>query len=176
MANTEVDTTLFGTDVSYEIDSRWLAYWSFLLRIVVGWWFLHAGLGKLIGDGITYDAGGWLANATDVSIIAPLLVWTGENIPVIAGTMVQWGQIAIGLGLIVGLLVRTASFFGVMLMIFFTFGNVEWSTGMVGANLMGLLLFVTVIVLGAGRVWGLDAYVEKTPFVQNNQWMRYLLG
>jgi thiosulfate dehydrogenase [quinone] large subunit len=30
--------------------------------------------------------------------------------------------------------------------------------------------------LGAGRILGLDARLERTSLVQNNRWLRYLLG
>jgi len=42
--------------------------------------------------------------------------------------------------------------------------------------LMGLVLFVTIIVFGAGRVWGVDSYLETTDLVGNRPWLRYLLG
>ena len=41
---------------------------------------------------------------------------------------------------------------------------------------MGLMLFVTVGVFAAGRIMGLDAYLEDTEFVQNNRALRHLLG
>jgi thiosulfate dehydrogenase [quinone] large subunit len=30
--------------------------------------------------------------------------------------------------------------------------------------------------IGAGRIVGLDAYIEDLDVVQNNGWLRYLLG
>jgi thiosulfate dehydrogenase [quinone] large subunit len=30
--------------------------------------------------------------------------------------------------------------------------------------------------VGAGRVLGLDAYIERLAVVRNNRWLRYLLG
>jgi thiosulfate dehydrogenase [quinone] large subunit len=41
---------------------------------------------------------------------------------------------------------------------------------------MGLLLFLTVIVLAAGRYYGLDALIEDTAFVKQHPKLRYLLG
>lgn len=41
---------------------------------------------------------------------------------------------------------------------------------------LGALLPCNVIVFAAGRVWGLDAYLERTEFVRTNSWVRYLLG
>jgi thiosulfate dehydrogenase [quinone] large subunit len=56
------------------------------------------------------------------------------------------------------------------------FGNEAWRRGFVNGELLGLVLFITVIVVGAGRVWGLDQYLERTTFVESNPWLRYLLG
>ncbi|QGN06342.1 DoxX family membrane protein [Halorhabdus sp. CBA1104] len=174
MANTEVDTTLFGTDVSYEIDGRWLAYFTFLLRAVVGYWFFHAGITKII-DG--FSAEGYLKFAADYTIMEPIVSPFASGIGLeFANFMIPVGETLIGLGVLVGLLVRLASFFGVFLMLFFVTINNGWGHSIVTSDLMGLLLFVAMIVLGAGRVWGLDAYVEKMAFVQNNPWLRYLLG
>jgi thiosulfate dehydrogenase [quinone] large subunit len=60
-------------------------------------------------------------------------------------------------------------------MVFFYLGNASWSHGVVNGDLMGLLLFVTVGVLGAGRVLGLDALLEQTD-VGSSRAARYLLG
>ncbi|WP_246983322.1 hypothetical protein [Halorientalis marina] len=56
------------------------------------------------------------------------------------------------------------------------FGNEAWRRGFVNGELLGLVLFITAIVVGAGRVWGLDQYLERTTLVESNPWLRYLLG
>ena len=89
--------------------------------------------------------------------------------------MVPVGETLIGLGLLVGALVRLAAFFGGILMTFFYLGNAAWSHGFVNSDLMGLLLFVTIGVLGAGRVLGLDALLERTD-LGDTRAAKYLLG
>ncbi len=37
-------------------------------------------------------------------------------------------------------------------------------------------IFATLGALGAGRIFGLDYYIEKTAFVQKNRWLTWLLG
>lgn len=175
MADTDVNTTLFGTNVSYEIGGRWLAYWSFLLRVMVGWWFFHAGVTKLLASGVSYDASFFVAK--EGTVLSPIMNLFQSGIPYgIVQFMIPVGETLIGLGLLVGCLVRLASFFGVFLMTFFVTANQDWGHGFVNADLMGLLLFFTIIVLGAGRIWGIDAILEKSLVVQNNPWLRYLLG
>jgi thiosulfate dehydrogenase [quinone] large subunit len=41
---------------------------------------------------------------------------------------------------------------------------------------MGLLLFATIGLFGAGRALGLDAVVERLEFVKQRPRLKYLLG
>jgi thiosulfate dehydrogenase [quinone] large subunit len=82
----------------------------------------------------------------------------------------------IGLALMAGALTRFAAFGGVIFMILFWVGNAGFGHGVVNSDLMGLLLFMTVIVLAAGRYYGLDAIIEDTELVKQNPKLRYLLG
>jgi thiosulfate dehydrogenase [quinone] large subunit len=61
-------------------------------------------------------------------------------------------------------------------MSFFWVGNAEFGHGVVNGDLMGLLLFVTMMALAAGRYYGLDAIVEQTALVENHPRLKYLLG
>jgi thiosulfate dehydrogenase [quinone] large subunit len=61
-------------------------------------------------------------------------------------------------------------------MTLFWVGNAGFGHGLVNSDFMGLLLFVTVIMLSAGRYYGLDALIEKLSFVQAHPKLRYLLG
>jgi len=89
------------------------------------------------------------------------------------------GETMIGLGLILGALTRMAAFFGAVLMVFFYFINGEtggWAHGVVTGELLGLLIFAMIATLGAGRVFGIDAYLRRTRFVQNRPRLQYLMG
>lgn len=61
-------------------------------------------------------------------------------------------------------------------MFFFYFGNADWAHGYVNGVLFGLLLIASMIVWGAGRVYGLDGRLEATDYARTNPWLRYLLG
>jgi thiosulfate dehydrogenase [quinone] large subunit len=172
MSTADLDARLLGTDVDMELSGPWTAYWAGLLRVLTGYWFLHAGVTKLMEW--PFDASGYLANATGV--LAPIEHWFAANAVWLPNVMVPVGETLIGLGLLVGFLTRLAAFNGALLMAFFYFTNHGWAHGMVNGDLMGLLLFVTVIVLGAGRVWGVDQYVERLDVVRNSRIAPYLLG
>ncbi|WP_418281747.1 DoxX family protein [Halorubrum sp. DTA98] len=171
-----VRTRLFGRTVSFDLDGPWTSYWMLFLRLTMGWWFMAAGLGKIMEYGVFYDAHGWMMFATEGTIIHPVTAWFAANAVWLPNLLIPWGQFAIGLGLLVGCLTRLAAANGAFLMFFFYFGNADWGNGFVNGDLFGLLLFLTLIVFGAGRVFGIDARLESTEIVENNQWLRYLMG
>jgi thiosulfate dehydrogenase [quinone] large subunit len=167
-----------GNPVEFDLTGTLAGYWVAALRIVTGYWFLHAGVTKFaVVAGEPFDASGWLVNATGGSPIHGFFVWAAGTPWLLEFTnfMIPVGETLIGLGLLVGGLVRLASFFGAVLMTFFYLGNAAWSHGMVNGDLLGLLMFVTVGVLGAGRVLGVDALLERTD-IGNSRAAKYLLG
>lgn len=172
----QTTATLFGQEVSYGANDQWSSYWLLLLRLVMGLWFLNSGLGKIVEYGVFYDAHGWMMFATEGTIIYPVTAWFAANAVWLPNLMIPWGQTAIGLGLLVGCMTRLAAASGAFLMVFFYFGNAGWENGFVNGDLFGLLLFLTLIVFAAGRIWGLDAYLEETAFVKNRPKLRYILG
>ena len=169
-------TTLLGRDVSLAFDGSWGSYWLVFLRLIAGWWFLATGLDKIVEYGLFYDAHGWMMFAAEGTLVYPVTSWFAANAVWLPNLLIPWGQLAIGLGLIVGCLTRLAAASGAFLMFFFYFGNADWANGFVNGDLLGLLLFVTLIVFGAGRVFGIDGSLERTALVRNNPWLRYVLG
>lgn len=177
MSTQHVDTTVLGTDVSLSFDRPWAAYWMFFLRVLTGWYFMHAGLTKIMENGLMMPAGSVQWFMTDQTAITyPIMqAFSGSLLPVVQ-IMIPWGEFLVGLGVLLGALTRLAAFNGALLMGFFYFGNHSWSHGMFNGDLTTLLLFVTIAIFGAGRVWGIDQLLEKTSWVQKRPWMRYLLG
>lgn len=173
-----VDTRLLGREVSFPVAEAWLAYWLVVMRLVVGWWLLHAGLDKFLAW--PFDAGWFVGGAAAGTSLGPfvtlfadgaLLAFTNVAIPV--------GQTLIGLGLVFGALTRTAAFFGAFLMTFFYFINGEtggWAHGVVTAELLGIVIFGMIATLGAGRVLGVDAYLVRSSLVENHPRLRYFVG
>ncbi|MFB6154016.1 MAG: DoxX family protein [Halodesulfurarchaeum sp.] len=164
--------TEMATDV-LNTSGPWAAYWLAFLRVITGWWFLHAGLTKFEFIGGSF---GFMWFLKSDSILAPITTWFATNAPWFVEFMVPIGETLIGLGLIFGVLTRLAAFFGGFLMVFFFAVNQGWAHGLVNSDLMGLLLFATLIVFGAGRYYGLDGYLEQTDFVKQRPRLRYLMG
>lgn len=170
----QMNTDVLGDHVSLDFDGPWAGYWLAFIRILVGFWLLHAGLSKLL---FGFDAQGYLQFGSVGAITHPVMAAfaSGTGLAFV-NFVIPVGEFLIGLGLMVGALVRLASFFGSFLMFFFFFTNHDWAHGFVSGDLMGLLLLVTIAVFGAGRVWGLDEWLEDMDWARNSRWAHYLLG
>jgi DoxX. len=177
MTTNQTTTAGFGLRRQFDDLGTGAGYTLLLVRLVTGYWFLHAGWTRFaFVAGQPFDATGYLANAQ--SPIAWLFGFVAETPWLLEFTnfMIPVGEFLIGLGLIVGALIRLAAFFGVFLMTLFYLGNASWTHGYVNGDTLGLLMFVIVGVLAAGRIAGVDAILEETELVNQRPWLRYLLG
>lgn len=170
----EMHTNLFGSHVSLRFSAPWAAYWLAFVRVLTGWYVLHSGMGKVFNW--PFDASGYLLHSGG-TVLEPILVFIGNTGPLLAVTnfMVPVGELLIGIGLIFGGFVRLASFFGALLMSFFYFTNQGWTGSAVSVELMAIILFITLAVFGAGRVFGIDQYLESMNWAQS-RWARLLMG
>lgn len=183
MATREFEGTLFGQTVRFRYSQRWIAYAIFILRIVMGWIFLQAGLEKLLApEGWT--AAGYLANAVPPG--NPLAgVWEMLAGQAWVDALNIWGQILIGIALITGTAVRFSAFWGALMMILY------WLTALQGGLLQGLplehgwvvddhIVYAALLfglgAFGAGRILGVDRWLENTQLVENNEWLKAFLG
>lgn len=143
-----------------------------LLRVWVGFQFLDAGVAKLFGDekaafiGANAGAGikGMLTGATSVqmtggahpAVLAPF-VWLAQNVFIPAAPafsyMVAFGEVLIGLALLVGLFTRFAAFWGAFLnLLFMLAGSSGVNPYMFTIELSILLVGVSAGLLGADAV------------------------
>ncbi|ADQ68486.1 doxx protein [Halogeometricum borinquense DSM 11551] len=175
---TTTTDTKFDDVLNFDLQGTLAGYWLVAVRLITGYWFLHAGWNKFaFVSGESFDAAGYLLNGTTASPLHGFFAWAAATPWLMEFTnfMIPTGEFLIGLGLIVGGLVRLASFFGAVLMVFFYLGNADWAHGLVNGDLMGLVLFVTVATFGAGRILGLDAYLEKFDFAKTKA-AKFILG
>jgi len=99
--------------------------------------------------------------------------------------LVMWGLTLTGLGLILGAFVAGTRSGGAVMMLMF------WAAALQGGITAGLpiahgwvvddhMVYAALLfglgAIGAGRILGLDAYLEDLDVVQNNAWLRYLMG
>jgi len=184
MASHEVrlTSTIGGFTADGKLHS--LSVWFILaLRLMMGIAFLQSGLNKVLSG--SFSAAGYLQNAPPAngSPVAELFVAMGETGWFVAfvNVAVPWGEVLIGLGLLVGGLTRLAAFWGAFLMLLFYLGNWEITHGYINGDFAYMLVFLSVAAFGAGRILGLDAYIERyeiggEPLIERYPWMRYVLG
>lgn len=158
------------------------------LRLVAGWAFLFAGLQKLLGAEpfsafgfLSFGTAGTAEGAVEGAIVNPtnaFWVSLANNGPVldVINFIVPFGQVAIGVALILGLATRFASVMGTLMMLFFFFAAWEFEHGIVNQHLTYALVTGFIGYIGAGRFYGLDAIVEKLEWVRATPQLRYVLG
>jgi thiosulfate dehydrogenase [quinone] large subunit len=158
------ESTLGGVTVSGKAHS--LSAWFVLaLRVMFGYAFFHAGWTKLaFVAGEPFNAQGYLLHAVpEASPASGLFTWMGSTAWFVdfVNIAVPWGEVLIGIGLLVGAVVRLAAFFGAFMMLLFYFGNWSIEHGMVNSDLAYVLVFLAIAAFGAGRIVGLDTMIEN---------------
>ena len=146
-----------------------------LMRLTMGWIFVYAGFDKLING---FSAEGFLVHATR----GPLAGWfqsLGENQAAldVINPMVVWGEILIGLALVFGVTTRLAAFWGATMMFMFYIAQLPPEHNPFMEYYLVYILVLGVIgALGAGRILGLDAVIERLPFVRRIPGASYFLA
>ncbi|WP_276254619.1 DoxX family protein [Halomontanus rarus] len=159
------------------------AWFVLALRLMMGYAFLYAGLSKLLAAEPFTAEGFLLHGANPASPLAGMFTWM-VNTPwmlSIVDVAVPFGQVAIGLGLLVGAMVRLAAFFGATMMFMFYFANWSVEHGMINGDFAYLLVFLAVAAFGAGRILGLDQLIERyeidgQPLIEKYPKLDYILG
>jgi len=185
----KLDAELFGRETEFEYSEHWVGYALVGLRVVMGWVLLQGGLTKLVTylDGnpeTNWTAAGYLANAIPEG--NPFMgMWGSMAGSPLIDMLVMWGLTLTGIGLIVGAFVRWNAFWGAVMMMLF------WAAALEGGLLAGLplahgwvvddhvvyaMLLFGLGAIGAGRILGVDGFLEELDVVKENSWLRLLLG
>ena len=146
-----------------------------VLRVGVGIIFLWAGLEKVIGAGGEWSAAGFLGFGTGGTLGWPFV--TGEGVEGVIynptsgvwvalvdnttamtaiNFLVPYGQIGIGISLILGLLTRFGAAMGVLMMLLFFVAAWDFQFGIVNQHLTYALVTFFIGYIGAGNFFGLD--------------------
>jgi thiosulfate dehydrogenase (quinone) large subunit len=144
-------------------DNVYAAVALVLLRLYVGWQWFDAGLHKITGG---FDATGFLKGAIGGPVadkatgaaVYPNYVAFLDNFALpnakLINVLIPWGELLIGIGLILGTLTTAAAFFGLMLNFMFLFA------GTVSTNPLLAVLGVLILVAGANAgAFGFDRYL-----------------
>jgi thiosulfate dehydrogenase [quinone] large subunit len=162
------------------------------LRLFLGITFVYAGIQKLTDPQFFapntpgYIGRQIIAFAAGSPLRAPLL---GLALPhaVVFGSLVAWGELAIGLGTLLGLLLRPAAFFGALLSLIF-YLSASWRVHpyFYGSDIVFLFAWLTLLLAGpvAGAWYSLDtrllawisARISHGSDARFERWARIGLG
>lgn len=129
----------------------------FLLRLALGWLFLYSGYSKLTAVG-GFSAKGFLLNLHGPfsTFYLPL-----AGNPAV-DQLVIWGEILIGISLILGFLVRFAGFWGIIMMLLFYLAQFPAEHAfLIDDHIIYSLILVFFMVSNSGHFYGLDKKLEK---------------
>ncbi len=166
-----------------------------VLRVALGFGFLYAGLEKWLnfaGDERPWSAGGFLQFATAGTV--PNMVGHAETmihnptrqlwVEVAGNTgliglvdfLVVFGEIAIGVALILGVATRLAGTLGAIMTFLFWVAAWDFQYGIVNQQFVYMILSAFLAYASAGTVLGLDARIEASKFIQRRPGLRLILG
>jgi thiosulfate dehydrogenase [quinone] large subunit len=142
-----------------------------VIRILTGLIFLAEGWSKLGGK---FVRGGFATNVREMAAETwPFWKHFLETVVAPRAEVFGWafalGELAVGIGLILGLFTRVAAGGGVALMILVLLGSARaepgatwdrWVTAGLTAK-FALLLLVLLLAVNPGKVWGLDGWIFR---------------
>ena len=167
------------------------------LRVFLGFGFLYAGLSKFLMIGVTtpFTAAGYLklatagtwpgvAQAADGAppvIVNPThglwLALAGNPILVsLTDTLIVFGQIAIGVALIVGIATRFSALMGALMMTFLTVASWDFGHGLVNQTSLYAVVAIVLAATHAGKAYGLDGILEKSTALHGHLVTRRVAG
>ncbi len=144
-------------------------------RLTFGFYFLWSGFDKLITN---FSAAGFLANASQ-GPLKGIFVDMGTSTAAVnvIDPLVVWGQILIGFALFFGVFVRFALLMAATQMFLFYLPQL-WPehNPFLSEHIFYIGAFAVLGALGAGRVLGGDALIEKLEPVKRVPVLNWLLG
>jgi len=150
-------------------DVKTLRNWPIvLLRVYTGVFFAYYGLKKIVGGGFTDGMAGFLSSKADDSVGWYRVIVEAVIVPMqgLFAFLVAYGELALGMALIIGLATRYAAYAGAFMVLNFWLAKGQ---GLLDAQNHDVIWFVILIVLGglhAGRVLSVDQkLVKRFPFL-----------
>ena len=131
------------------------------IRLVIGYHFLFEGMDKLFTPGWTsamfLSQSNWIFADFFRALAESSIALT------IVDFMNIWGQILIGLGLILGLFSKGAAYAGALLLFFYYIAIPPFVDGytFIDKNLFELFAFLVVAIFPTSQIIGLDLLIKK---------------
>ena len=130
-----------------------------VLRVYTGVFFAYYGVRKIMGGFGGESTAGFLTGQSDNTFGFYKPIVDAVIVPAagVFGFLVAWGELFLGIALVLGLMTRYAAYLGAFMVLNFWFAKGQ---GILDAQNHDAIWFVILIVLGglhAGRTMGLDA-------------------
>jgi thiosulfate dehydrogenase (quinone) large subunit len=155
--------------IDYKSRKRFQLWPVALLRIYTGIFFVWHGFGKISGGKFADSMNSFLTSRLESSFsfyrpfIEAIVLPNGG----IFATMIAWGELLIGLALVVGLATRYAAVAGAFLVANFWFAKGEPFLAGSNHDVIWLVIFIVLACIPAGRVAGLDdGLSDRLPFLR----------
>ena len=140
--------------------------WALLpLRVFLGGTFLYAGLSKIfdthyLDDTSPLGVHAQMLHAATTSPIGPLVSFTAEH-STVAGLVIAVGEVAVGLGTLLGLFTRIAALGGFLLALSF-FLTVSWTTRpyYFGADIVFAAAWTPLLIAGDAGLFSTTAHLR----------------
>ncbi len=164
--------------------------WLAVLRVVVGAWFVKAVWTKLalgfawgvipyptvsprfvgfhpkrVAEFAAGNPVGWYKDFLEQTVLPNAALFA---------TLQVWGEVAVGIGLVLGLVTRLTALVGLYLALNFGLASQWMSFGQQGFHLLLVTSMVIFIGAGAGRAWGIDALLLRRGGPRSGRWLRIL--
>ena len=151
--------------------SNWQLSVLVALRFLIGWHMLYEGVCKLLTPG--WSSKSFLSESQ--WIMSGFAKWIISNDGVLNAVdfLNTWGLMAIGLGLIVGMFTRVATFSGIILLFMYYFNSppligLEYSLPadgnylIVNKTLIEAVALLVLLLFPTGTIIGFDRFIFKT--------------
>src|SRR3989344_6969581 len=143
-----------------------------LLRVALGWLFFYAGITKILEPG--WSAKGFLLSQSQGLFKSMFVAMAGSAV---VDWLVMLGFTLIGAALILGVLTRFASFWGIVIMVLFYMPTFPPEHGFVDEHIIYAIVLAYFIAVKAGKYFGIDKYIEHSDiFWKHQKWLRYFFG
>ena len=146
-----------------------------VFRLLMAWTFIYAASHQAFTD---FSVVGFLKSTKTFHDL--FAVFTAPAIAPLVSFLVAWGHLLIGLSLLFGLMVRVSAVCGVALLLMYWMAHMDWpfvenkNNFLFDYHLVYGGVLVYLIAKRAGHVFGLDGWIEQTPFIARHPGLRPL--
>ena len=147
-----------------------------LVRLSLGWLFFYSGITKILNP--QWSSLKYLQGA---KMMTGFYAWLSQpSILSVVDFMNEWGQLLLGISLILGVAVRLSTTLGAILMALYyialPFPYPNPQSLIVDTHVIYALILIYLGAVQAGRVYGLETWCSNLPICARFPRLRKLLG